>query len=272
MESNYRFTLDLQKHQSQTSLPALLGDTDRTLHITFSDEGSPFYIETGCLAMLTIKRPTGTYIQEFCEIRNNSTVIYPFIQNKNTCAVSGIHECDVTLFNFEGEQIASPRFSLIVSENAANSDDINLSDENKNLISAMISAEASRQESEIGRVNAEALRIEAEIERENAEQGRKATIEELKKLGIVPIYSRVTLLASAWVGEDSPYSQVVNIDHVSQYSKVDLQPSVEQLAIFHDKDLAFVTENEDGVVIVYAVGDKPTNDYTIQVIITEVLV
>ena len=41
-------------------------------------------------------------------------------------------------------------------------------------------------------------------------------------------------------------------------------------AIFHDKDLAFVTENEDGVVTVYSIGDKPTNDYTIQVSITEV--
>jgi hypothetical protein len=47
---------------------------------------------------------------------------------------------------------------------------------------------------------------------------------------------------------------------------------VEQLAIFHNKDVAFVTENEDGVVTVYAIGDKPTQDYTIQVSITEVVV
>ena len=82
----------------------------------------------------------------------------------------------------------------------------------------------------------------------------------------------VTLLASAWTGSDNLHSQVVSIDGVTQYSKIDLLPSVEQLAIFHNKDVAFVTENEDGVVTVYAIGDKPTLDYTMQVSITEVAV
>lgn len=83
--------------------------------------------------------------------------------------------------------------------------------------------------------------------------------------------SEVTVLASAWKGSDSLYSQVVTIDGITHYSKVDLLPSVEQLAIFHNKDVAFVTENEDGVVTVYAIGDKPTQDYTMQVSITEVI-
>lgn len=82
--------------------------------------------------------------------------------------------------------------------------------------------------------------------------------------------SEVTLLASAWVGANSPYSQVITLDGITEYSKVDLLPSVEQLSIFHHKDLAFVTENEDGVVTVYSIGDKPANDYTMQVQITEV--
>lgn len=80
----------------------------------------------------------------------------------------------------------------------------------------------------------------------------------------------ITLLASAWEGSSSPYYQVVDIDGVTAYSKVDLQPSVEQLDIFHDKDIAFSTENDDGVVTVYVIGDKPTLDYVIQATITEV--
>ena len=80
----------------------------------------------------------------------------------------------------------------------------------------------------------------------------------------------VVLLANSWVGDTSPYSQVVSIDGVTANSQVDLTPSVEQLMIFYEKDLAFVTENEDGVVTVYAIGQKPQNDYTIQVTITEV--
>ena len=82
----------------------------------------------------------------------------------------------------------------------------------------------------------------------------------------------VTLLASEWTGEDRLYSQVIAVDGVTEYSQVDLKPNADQLAIFHEKDLAFVTENEDGVVTVYAIGDRPTNDYTMQVSITEVVV
>ena len=57
---------------------------------------------------------------------------------------------------------------------------------------------------------------------------------------------------------------------MTENSKVDLLPSIEQLAIFHEKDLAFVTENVGGTVTVYALGDKPANNYTMQVSITEV--
>lgn len=80
----------------------------------------------------------------------------------------------------------------------------------------------------------------------------------------------VTLLGAGWVGEASPYSQVVALDDITEHSQVDLTPSVQQLAIFHQKDLAFVTENDGGEVTVYAIGQKPEHDYTIQVTITEV--
>lgn len=94
----------------------------------------------------------------------------------------------------------------------------------------------------------------------------------LVKAGFRARIGYVTLLADKWVGENSPYSQVVAVDGVTENSQVDLTPSVEQLSIFHNKDLAFVTENEDGVVTVYAIGQKPENDYNIQVTITEVII
>lgn len=80
----------------------------------------------------------------------------------------------------------------------------------------------------------------------------------------------VTLFSSKWVGENNLYSQVVNIAGVTKNSQVDLTPDAQQLLAFYEKDLSFVTENEDGVVTVYAIGQKPANDYTIQVTITEV--
>ena len=103
-----------------------------------------------------------------------------------------------------------------------------------------------------------------------SEEQIAAAVAEYMENKPVATIGEVTLLASEWVGEASPYSQVVTIAGVTENSQVDLTPSVEQLAVFHHKDLAFVTENEDGVVTVYAIGDKPMNDYTIQVTITEV--
>ena len=82
----------------------------------------------------------------------------------------------------------------------------------------------------------------------------------------------ITLLAAGWEGDVSPYSQEVVIDGVTPYSQVDITPSAEQLNAFRDKDIAFVTENEDGVVTVFCIGQKPLNDYIIQVTITEVAV
>mgnify|MGYP003290228117 CR=1 FL=1 len=82
----------------------------------------------------------------------------------------------------------------------------------------------------------------------------------------------VNILANKWTGTKSPYSQVVTVEGVTANSQVDLTPSVEQLVIFYEKDLTFVTENDGGVVTVYAIGQKPANDYTIQATVTEVTV
>lgn len=80
----------------------------------------------------------------------------------------------------------------------------------------------------------------------------------------------IELLADAWQGESSPYYQQVFIDGITANTQVDLTPDVEQLSVFYNKDLAFVTENDGGVVTVYAIGQKPANDYTIQATLTEV--
>lgn len=100
-------------------------------------------------------------------------------------------------------------------------------------------------------------------------EDRLAVLEQLQS----PEFVRsVTLYASQWVGTASPYSQVVDVAGATSRSKIDLQPSTEQLAIFHEKDLAFVAENVGGQVTVYCVGQKPTNDYTMQITVTEVVI
>ena len=177
--SKFRFTLDLQKTQSQISIPITRGDTARTWYISFSDGGQPYAIEEGSLAKLEIKRPTGTHIMELCAVENGTTVCYPFSQNEKTAAVEGLHECAVILYGADGEILASPRFTMIVIDRVVSSDDINISDEDQGVIDAMIAAEAARQQAETGRINAES-------DRQTAETGRKETaafFQELRKDG-----------------------------------------------------------------------------------------
>lgn len=141
--SNYRFTLDMHSAQSQVSIPVMLGDTGRTLRINLSDGSNPYTIAEGCLAKLTITRPTGTRLEEFCTIENNTTIVYHFSQNENTCAVEGIHNCDVTLYGLDGKVITSPRFSMVVSERVMRSDDIILTDEDRTAMDAILAEWAS---------------------------------------------------------------------------------------------------------------------------------
>ena len=129
--------------QSQVSIPAMLGDTGRTLRINLSDGAIPYVIADGCLAKLSIKRPTGTRLEEFCTIEGGTTIVYPFSQNANTCAVEGIHDCDVTLYGTDGNNIASPRFTMVVSERVTWDDDIVVKDEDRAFLEATLSEAAS---------------------------------------------------------------------------------------------------------------------------------
>lgn len=59
---------------------------------------------------------------------------------------------------------------------------------------------------------------------------------------------------------------------ITTNSKIDLQPTPEQLCKFHEEGVAFTTINDNGVVKVYVVGARPQNDYeNIPITITEVV-
>jgi hypothetical protein len=70
------------------------------------------------------------------------------------------------------------------------------------------------------------------------------------------------------------FGQVVEVigAEITEYSKVDLQITSEQMVIFFEEDLAFVAENDNGVITVYCVGGIPKSDYTLQATVTEVVI
>lgn len=87
-----------------------------------------------------------------------------------------------------------------------------------------------------------------------------------------PKLTNVSILASNWIGESNPWSQVVTMNGVTNNSKIDLQPTALQIVELQDNDIALIAENTNGIVTIYALGSKPTKDYTMQALITEVVV
>lgn len=254
-DSIKRISLDLHNTSSRETVKVKRSDTGRKIYVSLVDGGMPYRISEDCYAVFTGKKPDGHIIFNDCIIEGN-IIIYKLTEQ--TAAVPGLVNCEIKLYGADAQLITSPKFSIIVDDTVYDEGDEIESTDEFSALTALISESQALKE-EVATLQEESQTMKTEVEHLLAIVKGKQVAE-------------VTLLASAWTGEDSPYSQVVEIDGVSENSMVDLQPSVEQLAIFHEKDLAFVTENEDGVVTVYAVGDKPTNDYTMQVTITEVSV
>lgn len=90
---------------------------------------------------------------------------------------------------------------------------------------------------------------------------------------ILPKQVAVTLKANAWAqASDDRWYQTVVVQNatVTPTCKVDLYPNSEQLAIFHNKNLEFVAENNNGTISIFCVGAVPDSDHTILATITEV--
>lgn len=91
--------------------------------------------------------------------------------------------------------------------------------------------------------------------------------------GVVPVLPRIatiTLSATSWSGSAEPYSQPVSVATVTNSSKVDLQPTAAQIVSLQNAETSLMVENNGGNLTCYAIGNKPTVDYTMQVLIQEV--
>lgn len=94
--------------------------------------------------------------------------------------------------------------------------------------------------------------------------------------GVVPVLPRITnitLRASNWIGNSNPWLQAVEITtdaNIGISSKLDPQPTAHQIVSMQNEETSIMLSNENGSVVAYAIGNKPTVDYTMQVLITEV--
>lgn len=85
-----------------------------------------------------------------------------------------------------------------------------------------------------------------------------------------PKLTAITMTASGWQGSSSPYSQIVACNGVNVNSKVDLQPTATQVVELQDAEILLMASNNNGTVTVHSIGNKPSSDMTMQVLITEV--
>lgn len=87
-----------------------------------------------------------------------------------------------------------------------------------------------------------------------------------------PKLTSITMLAANWSGENNPYSQIVACNGVNVNSKLDLQPTPAQIVELQDAEVSLMLTNTNGTVTAWAIGGKPTVDYTMDVLITEVTI
>ena len=86
----------------------------------------------------------------------------------------------------------------------------------------------------------------------------------------LPVLTDIVLSSLGWTGGPDLWSQIVDVRGITKNSKIDLQPTVAQIVDFKNNGIALMTENINGTITVYAIGSMPSEDYTIQVLITEV--
>ena len=203
--SEYRFTLDLQKHQAQVSIAAFHYDTAVRLSIGITDGGVPYYLEDGCIAVLWGEKKNGEPISHKCMIEGNTRVIYDF--NNTTTNVTGIVNCQLRFYKEGAEILSAPEFAIVVAERIGNDDVIDSGDgEFEKQFSALddiFAVEQGRVEAENARVAAEQvrdgnerLRIEKEQMREEFEAQRQTAEAQRQKFfeGIVDRISEIDTL------------------------------------------------------------------------------
>lgn len=144
--SDYRFTLDVQIHQAQVSIPVTFNDTARRLYIGFTDGRKPYTIPDGCRAVFAALKPDGKSILNDCIIENNKTVVYEFSQN--TTNAEGVVDCEIRLYDCEGKELTSPQFIIVVDKKVVRDEEVSLSESESTTLDSIIRSELERVEAE----------------------------------------------------------------------------------------------------------------------------
>ena len=157
---NYRLSLDLFDTLSQTTIKAKKGDSACKIHITLTKNGKIFKIGDGCYATFNAKKSDGNFIYNTCTIEGD-TIVYDFLSSlddNGACQVSAVEgnvDCEVTLYNANGEQLTSSRFTLYIDGVIYNGEEIISTPQNNVLKDLIVEANNTINEIETKLENGE---------------------------------------------------------------------------------------------------------------------
>ena len=109
----HRLTLDLTGPDMCPMIEVQRGDSARSLIISLTQGGRPYWITEGVTAVFSGRKPDGNPLFNACTVEKNR-VRYDF--TAQTTNVAGIVECEILLYSGDERILASPRFELAIDE------------------------------------------------------------------------------------------------------------------------------------------------------------
>lgn len=133
----FRTSLDIHDIYSQFTLPIKRGDTSGRLIISLTERGKPYQITERCYAVFAaVKEKSGATLHNSCIVQNN-TIIYDF--TGQTTSTAERLNSEVILYSEDGDELLSPRFTIVVHDSVFSEAVVENSNE-YNSLSKLVSA------------------------------------------------------------------------------------------------------------------------------------
>ena len=135
----FRCSLDIHDIYSQFTLPIKKGDTSGRLVITLMENGKPYHIVDGCYAIFAGVKANGVILHNACIVEKN-TIIYDISQG--TTSTAGKIGSEIILYDEEGQELISPRFTIVVHDSIYSEATVEESHEYLSLINVLSEAKS----------------------------------------------------------------------------------------------------------------------------------
>ena len=121
--ANFRISLDLQRHETQLVLSCKQTDVGSKITVAAHESGVPYPLTADNYAVFVAKKEDDTEIVNDCTIDLiNNRIVYEI--TGQTLASIGIVRCELQIFGYDREQIATPTFNILVREAVLGETDI----------------------------------------------------------------------------------------------------------------------------------------------------